>query len=182
VNIPNILSLIRLCVVPLVPLVYFSELPGANLWAAAIYLAASLTDVLDGYIARKYNLTTRLGRVLDPLADKLMAFCVLVCIIIINDDSRLFWAGVVFFVKEVCMGLGALLQYKKNHDVPPANAIGKISTTFFFVVCFIVMVYPGLHETARVIAISTALGLNVTAFLIYLWRYIYNRGEQQCQR
>ena len=89
-NLPNILSLIRLCAVPLVPLAYFSDLPGANWIAAAIYLAAAMTDVLDGYIARKFNLITRLGRVLDPLADKMMAFCVLVCIIIKIDDPRLF--------------------------------------------------------------------------------------------
>jgi cardiolipin synthase len=177
-NLPNILSLIRLCAVPLVPLVYFSGLPGAHLYAAGIYLAASLTDALDGYIARKYNLITRLGRVLDPLADKLMSFCVLVCIIIVSEDSRLLWAGAVFFVKEVFMGVGALLQYKKIHDVMPSNTIGKIATSYFFVVCFIVMVFPSLHETARVIAISTALALNVTAFLIYLWRYTGSRGEK----
>jgi cardiolipin synthase len=177
-NVPNILSLIRLCAVPLVPLVYFSGVPGAHLYAAGIYLAATLTDALDGYIARKYNMVTRLGRVLDPLADKLMSFCVLVCIIIGNDDSRLFWAGVVFFVKEVCMGLGALLQYKKIHDVMPSNIIGKISTSYFFVVCFIVMVFPALHETARVIAISTALGMNILAFLIYLSKFVRNKGEQ----
>ncbi|MDR0325054.1 MAG: CDP-alcohol phosphatidyltransferase family protein [Oscillospiraceae bacterium] len=174
-NVPNILSLIRLCVVPLVPLVYFSDLPHANLWAALIYLLATLTDALDGYIARKFNLITRLGRVLDPLADKLMSFCVLVCIII--NEPPLFWAGAVFFIKEVCMGLGALVQYKKINDVPPSNILGKISTAYFFVVCFVILVYPGLHETAKIIAISTALALNVSAFAIYLWRFIRNKGK-----
>jgi cardiolipin synthase len=176
VNIPNILSLIRLCVVPLVPLVYFSELPGANLWAALVYLAASLTDLLDGYIARKYNMITRLGRVLDPLADKLMSFCVLICIII--TEPRLFWAGIVFFVKEACMGLGALIQYKKINDVPGANILGKISTTFFFVVCFIILVYPDFPETAKAFSIAAALALNLSAFAIYLIRYIRGRANK----
>jgi cardiolipin synthase len=181
VNIPNILSLIRLCVVPLVPLVYFAEdLPGNHLWAAFIYLAASLTDVLDGYIARKYNMITKLGRVLDPLADKLMSFCVLICIII--NEPRLFWAGIVFFVKEACMGLGALVQYRKVNDVPPSNILGKISTTFFFVVCFIILVYPDFHEAAKDLSIAAALALNLAAFAIYLIRYIHNRGEEQCQQ
>ena len=174
-NVPNILSLIRLCVVPLVPLVYFSDIPGANLWAAVIYLLATLTDALDGYIARKFSLVTRLGRVLDPLADKLMSFCVLVCIII--NEPYLFWAGAVFFVKETCMGLGALVQYKKIHDVLPSNLVGKISTSFFFVVCFVILVYPDLHETAKIIAISTALALNVSAFALYLGRFIRRKGK-----
>ena len=169
-NLPNILSLIRLCVVPLVPLIYFSDIPGANLWTAFVYLAATLTDFLDGYIARKHNLVTRLGRVLDPLADKCMSFCVLVCIIIENDG--LLWAGAIFFVKEACMGLGALVQYKKIQDVPPSNVLGKVSTVFFFVVCFVVLVYPGLNETARALAIAAALALNLSAFAVYLTRFV----------
>jgi cardiolipin synthase len=176
-NVPNILSLIRLCVVPLVPLVYFSDLPRANWWAAAIYLAASLTDILDGYIARKYNLITRLGRVLDPLADKLMSFCVLVCIII--TETGLFWAGVVFFVKEAFMGLGALVQYRKVNDVPPSNMLGKVSTTLFFVVCFAILVYPDLHETVKFVAVTTIVALNVSAFLWYMGRFVKNKGKQK---
>ena len=175
-NVPNILSLIRLCVVPLVPLIYFSELPRANLWAALIYLAASLTDVLDGYLARKFDMITRLGRVLDPLADKLMSFCVLVCIII--NEPSLFWAGAVFFVKEACMGLGALLQYKKIHDVLPSNILGKISTSVFFIVCFVILVFPNLPDTARTVAVSTAIALNLSAFALYIGRFIRNRGKQ----
>lgn len=173
-NIPNILSLIRLCVVPLVPLVYFSDTPHANLWAALIYLAASLTDVLDGQIARRYNLVTKLGRVLDPLADKLMSFCVLVCIIM--KGLLPFWAGIVFFVKEACMGLGALIQYRKISDVQPSHMLGKISTAVFFVVCFIVMVFPNIPENARLIAISAALVLNVAAFFLYMGRFIRFRS------
>jgi cardiolipin synthase len=179
-NVPNILSLIRLCAVPIVPLVYFSEMPGSHLWAAAIYLAASLTDVLDGYIARKYNLITKLGRVLDPLADKLMSFCVLVCIIM--GGLIPYWAGVVFFVKETFMGLGALLQYKKIDDVLPSNFLGKISTVFFFAVCFLILVanpQPDEFLTLRVAAISAALGLNILALIIYLWRFTRNTKRSQ---
>ncbi|MDR0292913.1 MAG: CDP-alcohol phosphatidyltransferase family protein [Oscillospiraceae bacterium] len=184
-TIPNILSLIRLCVVPLVPLVYFADpaLPGANLWAAGIYLAASLTDVIDGLIARKYNLVTRLGRVLDPLADKLMSFCVLVCIII--GGLIPFWAGVVFFAKETCMGLGALIQYRKINDVPPSNIIGKISTAFFVVVCFVILVFlpdPQEYITLRTAAISVALALNISAFILYMGRFIRNSGNQNTSR
>jgi cardiolipin synthase len=169
-NAANILSIVRLCVVPLVPMVYFSGLPGHNLWAAAVYLAASATDVLDGYIARKYNMITRLGRVLDPLADKLMSFCVLICIII--DDRQLFWAGIIFFIKESCMGLGALVQYKKVNDVPPSNALGKVSTFFFFAVCFLILVAPGLPSGSKTLFIAVALTLNLSAFVIYMIRYI----------
>ena len=73
----------------------------AYIYAALVYVLAEVTDCLDGYIARKFHKITRLGRVLDPLADKLMAFTVLVCIVI---ESRVpVWAALLFFIKEMCI-------------------------------------------------------------------------------
>ncbi|MDR1668384.1 MAG: CDP-alcohol phosphatidyltransferase family protein [Oscillospiraceae bacterium] len=179
-NTPNALSLLRLCAVPLVPVVYFSSLPGANRWAALIYLAASATDILDGYIARKYNLITRLGRILDPLADKLMAFCVLVCLIV--DKHLPVWAGIVVFFKEICMGLGALVVYKKISDVPPSNILGKLSTTVFFSVCFLIMVFQDIFSnTLNIAAISAALALNIAALCIYMG-YLFMRRTSSPKR
>ena len=74
-NVPNILSMIRLCMIPAtVILIVYDRL----LWGLAVFITAELTDLLDGYIARKYNLITKLGSWLDPLADKLMALAVLI--------------------------------------------------------------------------------------------------------
>lgn len=170
-NIPNILSLVRLGMVPVVPLLYFSGVSYANWLAAVVYGLASLTDILDGYIARRFNMITRLGRVLDPMADKLMSFTVLVCIVI--SGSVPVWAAVVFFTKEALMSFGALVQYKKIADVPPSHPLGKFSTVFFFSVCFLVMVLEDIAPPLAVtISISVALALNIAAFLIYLSRYI----------
>ncbi len=167
-NVPNALSLLRLCAVPIVPVIYFSSLPGNNRWAALIYLAASATDILDGYIARKYNLITRLGRILDPLADKLMAFTVLVCLIIAKHLP--IWAGIVVFFKEAFMGLGALIVYKKISDVPPSNILGKLSTTVFFSVCFLIMVFQDMDhpQIVNIVAITIALVLTIAALCIYM--------------
>ncbi len=176
-NLPNVLSLIRLGMVPLVPAFYFSEVPYGNLWAAGIYGLASLTDVLDGVIARKYGLITRLGRVLDPLADKCMSFCVLICIIIKWRSSipELFWAGVVFFCKESLMGLGALVQYKKIDDVPPSNFIGKISTAFFFAAFFLILVFESaLPRIVIVGAVWVSITLTILAFFKYLLMFVSN--------
>ena len=63
-NVPNLLSLIRLLLIPVFVTVFFSESPNAGYVAAAIFLIAFMTDVADGYIARKYNLVTKLGRIL----------------------------------------------------------------------------------------------------------------------
>ncbi|MDR1691944.1 MAG: CDP-alcohol phosphatidyltransferase family protein [Oscillospiraceae bacterium] len=183
-NVPNTLSLLRLCAVPLVPLIYFSGLTGANRIAALIYLAASATDILDGYIARKYNLITRLGRILDPLADKLMAFCVLVCLIVAGHAPL--WAGIAVFFKEACMGLGALVVYKKISDVPPSNILGKLSTTVFFSVCFLVMVFQDIEYryagTVNTAAFALALALNIAALCIYVGYLFKGRNTKSENR
>ena len=75
-SIPNLLSLLRLVLVPVFAVVFFQPAPDAHRWAVLIYLTAFLTDVADGWIARHFNQITKLGRILDPLADKLMTFTV----------------------------------------------------------------------------------------------------------
>ena len=89
-SIPNLLSLLRLVLVPVFAVVFFQPAPDAHRWAVLIYLTAFLTDVADGWIARHFNQITKLGRILDPLADKLMTFTVIICITadgIISDDE-----------------------------------------------------------------------------------------------
>ena len=75
-NIPNLLSIFRLALIPVFAVVIFSPIPNSALWACLIFLLSGATDVLDGYIARKYNMITNVGKVLDPLADKLMQITV----------------------------------------------------------------------------------------------------------
>ena len=77
-NIPNILTLLRIILVPIYLLVFFSNLKNRVLLAGLIFILAGISDVLDGYIARKYDLITKLGSVLDPFADKMMTFAVLI--------------------------------------------------------------------------------------------------------
>ena len=81
-NLPNRLSLLRLCLVPVFAVVFFSPDPNSHSWAALIYAVAFATDIADGYIARRFDMITKLGRILDPLADKLMTFTVIICVLL----------------------------------------------------------------------------------------------------
>ena len=110
-SIPNLLSLLRLVLVPVFAVVFFQPAPDAHRWAVLIYLTAFLTDVADGWIARHFNQITKLGRILDPLADKLMTFTVIICIT--ADGIIPLWAVVVFFLKELTMAIGGYLMYQK---------------------------------------------------------------------
>ncbi len=176
-NIPNLLSLIRLALVPVFALVFFNGEPNAHRWAAAVYALAFFTDIADGWIARHFNQITRLGRVLDPLADKLMTFTVIICITV--DGIIPVWAVVVFFLKEAAMGLGALSMYRKVDDVIPSNWLGKTSTGVFFVVCAALVLFPEIPRHWATGLISFALALTIAAFVGYLWQYLTVTGRRK---
>ncbi len=169
-NVPNALSLLRLALVPVFCAVYFGGGQYAHYWAGGVYALATFTDFLDGYIARKYDLISRLGRVLDPLADKLMAFTVLVSLVI--KGLIPWWAAAIYFFKEAFMGIGALLQYKKIDDVPPSNFLGKFSTVFFFAVCLAIMLVPGMYTWLAITLICVALSFTLAAFFNYLLKFL----------
>jgi cardiolipin synthase len=165
-NIPNCLSVFRLCLVPVFVLSYFSELPNSRLIAATVYAVATLTDYLDGYIARKYNLITNLGRILDPLGDKLLTFSALLCITI--DRVIPFWALAVFFIKEALMGLGGMLiQYRARVDMPSSNYLGKAATVLFFVVCIALLIFDEISQKVAVVMVSAALLVSLAALISY---------------
>lgn len=136
-NVPNMLTLLRLILVPVFASVYMSGHPIA---ALAIYCIASLTDMLDGYIARTRNLITPLGKLLDPLADKLMVLTALVC----HSITGVFpWAPILIVaIKEIMMVIGALMLLNRN-IVVYANYWGKSATCLFIAA----MIAGFFHET-----------------------------------
>lgn len=170
VNIPNILSVFRLGLVPVFVSVYFSGTDTSHVYATGVYVLAAFTDFLDGRIARKYNLVSKLGRILDPLGDKIMTFAVLLCITI--DKLVPAWAVVVFIVKEGLMAIGGVLVYRKITDMPPANYIGKSATVVFVVVCALLMLIDDIPKAYATAMISVAIIVMLAAFVSYLVRYI----------
>lgn len=129
-NIPNILTAVRLLLVPAFFIVFFSSIPDATFFALLIFLFAGLTDFLDGYIARKYNMVTKWGSILDPLADKLMSISVLTALTIKGIIPS--WVLIVLGIKELLMICGAAILYKKGAYVP-AQIYGKVATVLFYI-------------------------------------------------
>ena len=119
-NIPNVLTIIRFLLIPGFVYYYFSPSEDGVRIAIIIFIIAGLTDILDGFIARKYNLITKLGIVLDPLADKLMLLTVLISITLKN---RFAWIIIVVAVKESLMILGAITLFNNHDIVVPANKL-----------------------------------------------------------
>lgn len=163
-NIPNILTLLRFLLIPAFVMVFFSQNNHHLLWAMMIFLLAGATDLLDGYIARKYNLITKLGTLMDPLADKLMIITVLVCFALRSYIP--FWIAAIVIVKEAAMILGSIhLYYSKHNIVIPANHFGKAATAAFYLAVIIISI--GGNSLAGRLAVYAALGLTVAALFSY---------------
>ena len=154
-NIPNALSVLRLLLVPVFIFVFFADFEGAYYAAGAVFLFAALTDVLDGYIARKYQRITKLGRLLDPLADKLMKGAASVCLAVAGVIPV--WAVLLIYFKELSMLAGTLLFYKRMRDVPASNLLGKAAEFSLCALTLAEIVFP------VPVQISNALWLAVLA-------------------
>ena len=104
-NVPNVLTMIRMALIPVFWILFFTE--GCRYWALAVYVIASLTDLADGYIARKYNLITDFGKLMDPMADKLMVVSMMMAwgIVGVLPVAPL----VIVFIKETIMVIGSVL-------------------------------------------------------------------------
>ena len=170
-KLPNILSTIRICLVPVFIAVYFTEEGTVKVYSALVYAVAAFTDFLDGYLARKYGNTSNLGKVLDPLGDKLMTVAAMMCITI--DGIIPFWAVLVAFCKEALMGIGGLVMHRKlKSEIPPSNILGKLSTVTFFLVCVTLMLVEGISRTVATVMISVAIGLMLAALGSYITTYV----------
>ena len=170
-NVPNILSSVRICLVPVFVVAYFSQSGHVKTYAAVVYAAASITDFLDGFIARRYSIISNLGKILDPVGDKLMTLAVLTCITV--DNVIPVWAVLAVLCKEALMLVGGVvLRRKKGGEIPSSNIIGKTSTVVFFVVCVTLMLFRQIPENVAKIMISAAIVLMLVALASYLKTFI----------
>ena len=172
-NIPNYLTILRLFMIAAFVVLFFLVHPLAALF---VYVLAGITDVLDGYLARRNGWITPLGKVLDPMADKLMQGAVLVTFTI--ADYLPWWLIVPFFVKEITQGILGLLMFRRRSVITVSRWYGKLAVTLFFstviLTVFLRWLWP---ERAAVEGVVFALWLltllvMLGAFIAYLVVYI----------
>ena len=137
-NTANKLTLLRVVMIPLFLLVLYLDVPGANYWALAIFVIASLTDTLDGYIARHYNQTTDFGKFMDPLADKCLVTAAMLWFVEIGQMPG--WALLVVIIRE--FGVSGLRMVAADKGrVIAAGWSGKVKTASTMV-CIVLMLLP----------------------------------------
>jgi CDP-diacylglycerol--glycerol-3-phosphate 3-phosphatidyltransferase len=127
-NWPNLVSYLRILLIPLVILCFFSGLPNANFWAALLFTIASLSDWLDGFLARRLNQTSKFGAFLDPVADKLLVAIVLIALV--TAYPSLLLATAVIITRELLISaLREWMATKGQREVVAVAFPGKLKTT-----------------------------------------------------
>jgi len=140
-NLPNLLTSLRFVLIPVYIGIFVS---GHMIPAFLVVVAAGVTDVLDGYIARKYGQVTTVGEMLDPLADKLMLITVILSLLLTGHIS--WWAAGAMFLRDLGMIAGGLLTHFRGKRTVPANWMGKLTTVmFYFAIMFIFFQAPFAH-------------------------------------
>ena len=163
-NLPNTLTLFRLFLIPVFILTFFSGIPNSFVYSVIIFLIAGVTDILDGFIARKYNLITKWGVLFDPFADKLMLIAVLACLVI--GGYIPLWVLIVIAIKESIMISGGIVLFSHGRVIP-SNSLGKITTFLFYAAVFTLIFNSSLGKYLLYLAVGSAVVASINYYFVF---------------
>lgn len=177
-TIPNLLSLFRLVLIPVYIFIYLNAVTTADYYLAAGILAVScLTDLIDGKVARHFNMITSLGKVLDPLADKATQFTLIMCLTV-RYPILWFLVG-LFVVKESFQLIAGGIRLRKGKMLKGALISGKICTTILFISLIVMVMLPKLKvEIVNMIAVVDGIFM-IIAFVDYATAYFFRENKFQ---
>ncbi|GAA3811451.1 CDP-diacylglycerol--glycerol-3-phosphate 3-phosphatidyltransferase [Sphaerisporangium flaviroseum] len=176
-NIANVLTVLRLVVVPFFVACMFVEGEGWRSAALLVFLLASLTDQLDGWLARRYGLITDFGKIADPIADKALIGAALVTLSVLGELP--WWVTATILLREI--GVTALRFAVIRHGIIPASYGGKVKTVLQ-IVAIALYIFPLVPDPIRWIAMGLALAVTVVTGLDYVIRAIRLRKVAQKAR
>lgn len=174
-NIPNILSIIRICLVFVFVALFFNDRVIA---ALAVFLLAGATDIVDGYLARRYNWITNLGKILDPVADKLMQCTVLVCLCI--GEYIPAWFAIVFFLKELGTLLMGFIVIKRRDVTVVSKWYGKLTVCLFYATIAASILFNDFfseHILLNILIYIPAVFFGIFSFIAYVRHYAWLKHE-----
>lgn len=168
-NLPNILTYIRIALVPVFVVLFFTSSP-IYTYALGVFVLASVTDVVDGYIARKFNLITDIGKVLDPFADKLLKITVLACLVSVEIIPL--WFIIAMLSLDLTLIISASILYSKE-IVIKSNVVGKSGTAIIstgIILSFFHESVNGLNLVVLNIGLLVVFCSVLSYFMVYIKR------------
>ncbi|MBR2867643.1 MAG: CDP-alcohol phosphatidyltransferase family protein [Clostridia bacterium] len=179
-TIPNLISVIRIALIPVFGVLYYQ---GDVLWAVVVLFISGLTDFFDGKIARKFNQISALGKLLDPIADKLTQITIAIVLYLTFSGSAdktikaFSWVFLIFLVKEALMVVGGALMIAFGLKPVAAEMPGKIATFVFYAVMIVIIAFGpdiGLFKAfvlpnwLMIVLVCISVLLTLVAFCSYL--------------
>ncbi len=167
-SVPNLLSAFRLLLIPLILWLY--SVRQEYYWAVALLVLSGVTDIADGYIARKYDMVTDLGKVLDPIADKLTQGAVVLCLAFRFPAMRILF--VVLAAKEILQGIMGYAVLQRTGEVKSAKWYGKLCTGIIYGVMIVHVLLPNLDPAISYGFMALCIAACILALALYLiWDY-----------
>ena len=166
-TIPNLLSLLRLILIPIIVILYVKEYHYASV---TLIVLSALTDIVDGWIARHFNMISDFGKFLDPVADKLTQVAMLSCLVI-----RYPWSITLvglLIVKEIFQFVYGLIVLKKTNVMNSAKWFGKVNTVVLYAAMILLFLHPNIPETIAT-AILIVCGLTMLCSMILYGRFFH---------
>lgn len=164
-NVPNTLSMLRIILIPPIFILIIHSTPKNYCLLIFVYFFSILFDFLDGYIARRFSMETALGRMLDPVADKMLMFFILIALIIKTDFPL--WIAIPIFIRDFLILLASFFIYRKNKEIKPSVTIGKIA---FGSLSFLIFLYiVGMNSGSDLDLLKKFVSLFTLNFLIWSW-------------
>lgn len=177
-TIPNLLSLFRLVLIPFYVVIYLNAEDAWQYYAAGSILAVScLTDAVDGKIARRYNMISTVGKILDPLADKVTQFTLTLCLSLKYPVLRP--VLILFVVKELFQLIAGVVNLRKGKMLPGALMAGKICTTVLFVSLIALVLFPTMPDAAVNSISLIDMVFLIISFISYILAYFGKNTKVQ---
>ncbi len=175
-TIPNMLSIFRLVMIPIYIYVYMNaSQPHHYAIAAAILSVSCLTDMIDGKIARKFNMISTVGKILDPIADKATQLSLIICLA--SSYPQLWVLMWLFLVKEGFQLVAGVISLRQGKMLDGALMAGKVCTTVLFVSLIIMMLFPNLSAAVTNVMIAICCVFMCFAFVEYVRAY-YGKNKK----
>lgn len=177
-TIPNLLSLFRLVLIPVYAYIYLNATENYQyLIAGSIMAVSCITDMVDGKIARRYNMISNLGKILDPLADKITQFTLTLCLSLKYPVLRPVLC--LFIVKEIFQAVMGIIHLRKGRMLPGALMAGKVCTTILFISLIALVLFPNMHPkfVDAIAAVDTVF--LVISFISYILAYFGKNTKVQ---
>ena len=192
-NLPNKITIVRICMIPIFVLMFFLEsVPFHYGIAAIIFLVAALTDALDGYLARKLNLITNLGKFLDPIADKVLVSVAMILLIALKNElfTQFGVAQTAIFITTAvssCVIMARELIISAFRQIAASNGVilaadklGKYKTVAQDAALFVLLFAADIVGTVGVVLAWVGFGLFMVATILTVWSgiaYVTNNGD-----